>query len=584
SICFLTLVAQAAAVNPIPHPEHPRPDFERRPWVNLNGTWRFAFDAEDVGETQQWFESGKHTFEKEIVVPFPWESRLSGIGDTEYRGVAWYAREIEIPTGDGWQDKQPWLVIGACDWEAKVWVNGHLVGEHTGGYTPFAVSLAPHAEPGSKAFVVIRAKDITDPQQPVGKQVNWYTRTSGLWQTVYLEPRSAVHIQNLRFTCAPDLAKPEADCPINYDVTFNEAADNLRVELFVGDEPVGHGNTKVAGRLAAPKLWHPNTPHLYDARLVVKDGDTVVDEVHTYFGVRTVGTMTAPGRDYKYITLNGEPIYLRGALHQSFHPEGVYHYPDDAAVRSDYEYCKKIGLNFLRIHIKTPIPREIYWADKLGVLIMEDVPNYWKHTAQAQTWWEQAMRAAVTRDFNHPAIFAWCDFNETWGIGDGEYDAERQAWVADMYHLTKQLDPTRLCEDNSPCRYDHVITDINSWHFYINEYNRARDHIREVVEKTFPGSTFNYAKGYSQADAPLINSEYGGIGAGQGDQDISWCFKYLTNELRKHDKICGYVYTELSDIEWEHNGFMNYDRTDKEFGYDFWHPGFSLKDLNGADF
>ena len=171
------------------------------------------------------------------------------------------------------------------------------------------------------------------------------------------------------------------------------------------------------------------------------------------------------------------------------------------------------------------------------------------------------LRGNIARDYNHPSIISWCNFNETWGLGGNEYKemTDRQEWVREMYHLAKSLDTTRLIEDNSPCLYDHVETDINSWHFYINDYDRAKEHIANVVAETYPGSGFNYAGDNVQSDAPLINSEYGGISAGAGDKDVSWCFKYLTNELRLHPKICGYIYTELQDIEWEHNGFMNYD-------------------------
>jgi len=571
----------------IPWPEHPRPDFKREPWVNLNGVWDFAFDPDDAGEPYGWFLPGRHSFDRKIVVPFPWESRLSGIGETEYKGVAWYSREVTLPDGDEWKGKDAWLVIGACDFGVKVWVNGRLAGEHVGGYVPFDVNLSGFAGPGERVTVTIRAVDPTDPKQPTGKQIRWYTCTSGIWQTVYIEPRGKTYIQSLR--ALPNIAEGA----ITYEVTMtggrfahlalrspSGAFDAVRVK-----KPAGSDAVRATVKVQNPKLWSPDSPTLYPIHVELTDAQgNGVDRVASYFGLREISIGKAPSGDYQYIYLNGKPIYLRGALHQSFHPDGIYQYPGDTGMRSDYELCKRIGLNFLRIHIKVPVPRELYWADKLGVLIMEDMPNFWEHSDQARTWWRAMMRAAIERDFNHPAVFAWCLFNETWGFREGGYDADRRKWVTDMYHLAKRLDPTRLVEENSPCRYDHVVTDINSWHFYINDYNKARKHIREVVDKTYPGSAFNYAEGYKQTDAPLINSEYGGIGAGSGDQDISWCFKYLTNELRLHGKIGGYVYTELSDIEWEHNGFVNYDRSPKAFGYDFWHPGFSLADLNSSDF
>ncbi len=558
----------------------------REPWVNLNGKWKFAFDPSDVGEKEGWSRPGARELDREIVVPFPWESKLSGIGEN-YVGVGWYAREITLPDGDGWKGKNTWLVVGACDFTAKVWVNGQEAGEFTGGYLPFEVNLSSFAKPGGKAAIVIRAEDKTDLQQPLGKQHGWYTRTSGIWQTVYLEPRGSTFVAHLQSMADIKSASVKIVVSINgMDAGPRASSPEASFERGL---VIGRGRTAthhLSGRVREPQLWSPDSPRLYPVHIELTDANgAVVDRVSSYFGLREVSITKAPGRDYQYIYLNGQPIYLRGALHQSFHPDGIYQYPDDATMRGDYELCKKIGINMLRIHIKTPIPRELYWADKLGVLIMQDIPNFWHHSDQARAWYEQLLEGAIARDFNHPAIFAWVNFNETWGLDSpGPYDADRQKWVTQVHEKTKKLDPTRLVEDNSPCKYDHTITDINSWHFYINDYERAKKHIAEVVEKTYPGSTFNYAKGYAQRNEPLMNSEYGGISAGLGDQDISWCFKYLTNELRKHDRVCGYIYTELSDIEWEHNGFVNYDRSEKEFGYDFWHPGMTLKDLNSPDF
>lgn len=590
------------ATSDIPWPEHPRPDFKREPWINLNGQWPFAFDPDNKGVKEQWFIPGQHKFDRTITVPFPWESKLSGIGDTEYKGVAWYQREITVPDAEGWieawrqgwMNESVWLVIGACDFKTKVWVNGQLATEHVGGYTPFEVNLSKFAKPGEKAFVIIRVEDQTNPHQPTGKQVRWYTRTSGIWQTVYLEPRGHRYIRHIRTVANPKTG--EVAFSVYMDGSGmnslsvsspNNQFDTVSIGLSASGGDTYGRPREIRIKVRNPKPWTPESPLLYPAFFEIHDNlsDTICDRVDTYFGLREVSVGKAPGGDYQYIYLNGKPIYLLGALHQSFHPDGIYQYPDDATMRSDYELCKRIGLNFLRIHIKPPVPRELYWADKLGVMIMQDMPNTWEHSDQARKWWQETLEATVQRDFNHPATIAWCDFNETWGIGgrDG-YTKDIQQWVQRMYELTKKLDPTRLVEENSPCLYDHVATDINSWHFYINDYEKARTHIRKVVDRTYPGSEFNFAEGYKQNDAPLINSEYGGISAGKGDQDISWCFKYLTNELRLHDKIGGYVYTELSDIEWEHNGFVNYDRSSKEYGYDFWQPQFMLSDLNNLDF
>jgi len=292
--------------------------------------------------------------------------------------------------------------------------------------------------------------------------------------------------------------------------------------------------------------------------------------------MRTIGVVPLYEGGPNYVALNGEPIYLAGALDQSFNPWGVYTWPDDAAARRDVELTKQSGFNYLRIHIKLEDPRFLYWCDKLGVLLQCDMPCFgypgWSEIAKARH--EALIIGALERDFNHPCIFSWCLFNETWGLGDGrdfnvfKQSPDRHAWVESMYELAKSLDPTRLIEDQSPCHYDHVVSDLNSWHFYINDYEQARDHIANVVEQTYPGSGFNYVPGRAQSDAPLMNSEYGGIGAGSGDMDVSWCFRFLTNEQRKYEQICGYVYTELQDIEWEHNGFFDYDRSPKEFGYD----------------
>ena len=604
----------------IPRPEYPRPDFQRGTsegidWICLNGPWEFAFDPDDTGEQNRWFAAGSTTdsiYTLQIQVPYPWES-LAAWGDEEqadnatylsknayirpeevtcggldregnYRDeprhtIGWYRKTVSIP--ENWGDRRVILNFGAVDWEATVWVNGKIIGKNENGYLPFEFDITDALTPGEPARIVVRAYDAQDHgEQLAGKQIGWYERTSGIWQSVYLEPRNETHIAQCHIT--PDIDNASATFAVKVNGNLDPGF-NLRWRCDGQNGTVEVSNSETHWTITIPpeqlRLWDVDTPHLYDATLELLAENTVVDRIFTYFGMRKVSIAKAPGGDYQYIYLNNRPIYLLGALNQSFSPEGVYTFLTDEAIRRDIERAKEFGFNFLRLHIKVDEPRLYYWADKLGMLFMCDIPNFGDYTEKAKSRFVETLHGNIARDYNHPSIISWCNFNETWGLGGREYKDmhERQEWVREMYHLAKSLDTTRLIEDNSPCLYDHVETDINSWHFYINDYEDAKKHITNVVEKTYPGSAFNYAGGNVQSDAPLINSEYGGISAGAGDKDISWCFKYLTNELRLHPKICGYIYTELQDIEWEHNGFMNYDRSIKAFGYDY-------LDINTLDF
>jgi len=562
---------------------HPRPDWAR-PFVLLNGPWRFDFDPENAGIDNKWFES--HRFSRTIKVPFPWQSTLSGIGDTDYQGAAWYERDITIPSGLA--KRRIFLVFGAIDWQATVWVNGKVAIEHEGGYTPFEVELTDLVKPGETARVTVRAYDVTDKETPNGKQTGWYTRTGGIWQSVYLSFRGRSYTTQAHITPDIDAEQAAIDCTVEaassgrytVEVEAVEGARRFNTQKSISCKK-GLNKVQLLLPVEDPALWTPDSPTLYETRILLKRGSHTEDIVLTHFGMRKVSRGTYGDSEHEYILLNNKPIYLRGALHQSFHPDGIYTYPNDAALREDYVKAKEFGLNFIRIHIKVDNPRALYWADKLGILLMCDMPNFQCNSPASHQNWENVLRETIARDFNHPSIFSWCDFNETWGIMDGGYTREVQEWVRDMYLLTKELDPTRLVEDNSPCRYDHVVTDINSWHFYIDDFRGAAKHIANVVEQTFPGSQFNYIEGWKQDTAPLINSEYGGVSAGGGDRDIGWCFMYLTNLLRKYGKIGGYIYTELSDLEWAHNGFLNYDRSPKEFPYP---AGIKLADLQGDEF
>ena len=621
-----------------PRPEHPRPDFQRDRWINLNGRWRFSFDPQNVGEQRRWYRVSHPTaasrlgevndvvedpFGAEIIVPFPWESRLSQVNDPNYKGAAWYQRAIEVPAE--WNGLRPYLCFGAVDWSARVWVNGRFAVEHDGGYTPFEVDLSRFVKPGIPVTLTVRVWDACDADTPLGKQVDeWYTHSGGIWQTVWMEARPAVHLQRAHVT--PHLGAGRAD----FSVTIASPAEMADSECTLTIESVGglfptvertialeerQTTALVEVEVPSPRAWSPEDPFLYDCVLTLQSRGTLrspeppsqlppsgarrgqapepPDVITTYFGLREVTSQRWENRPYEYVFLNGEPVYLRGALDQAFHPDGLHAYPSDEAIRADIEAAKRFGLNFLRCHIKINDPRYYYWCDKLGMLVMYDFPSASIYTPKARANWEATFRESLARDYSHPCIFSWILFNETWGLEE-HTRPEGWRWVQRMYYLCKQLDPTRLVEDNSPYLYDHVTTDINTWHFYIGDYDQARRHVENVVSQTYEGSPYHFvggvygdieeAKEYKQGTQPLLNSEYAGISAWGGDRDISYSFKFLTTELRRHDVICGYVYTELTDVEWEHNGLLNYDRTPKEFGYDRFVQGMSPADLNAADF
>jgi hypothetical protein len=582
----------------IPRPEHPRPQFQRADWLTLNGPWEFRFDDLDEGVAAEWWQPGAAGFDRRIVVPFCWESELSGIHDTSGHQIGWYRRRVAIP--GGWGNRRVWLRFEAADWETTVWINGAEAGRHEGGYTPFALDVTDFVKPGEEATVVVRVFDPTDRHLPTGKQVaRWYTFTSGIWQTVWLEARPAAHVS--RLSLVPENRGDSWSVRVSLEAAGPDGTANVRISSPDSSVAAQQGALNLrggAGRFEAelavsnPKWWTPEDPQLYDLRIELSGAEGLADVVETYFGLRTIGRGPYGDAPHESVLLNGKPVYLRGALDQSFNPRGVHTAPTDEFLKRDMELAKSAGLNFLRIHIKPDEPRRLYWADKLGVLIMQDMPNTWEQSPKARQAWEATMRGVIERDRNHPSIIAWCLFNETWGLGTGlDYgqdflqDTDTQQWVLAMWREVKErIDPTRLVEDNSPDKRDHVKTDLNSWHFYIDDYERSRAHIEEVVAGTQPGSAFNYVPGFEQDTAPLINSEYGAVSAGGGDRDISWGFRYLTTQLRRHEKIQGYIYTELSDIEFEHNGFYNYDRSAKEFGYDAFAEGMTVADLQGADF
>lgn len=560
-------------MNIIPRAEHPRPDYARKNWLNLNGEWQFGFgDKDECPE-----------LDKTIVVPYSWAAPLSGVAE-DVKGTGWYRRAVRFDAQD-----DVWLVIGAADYESKVWVNGQFAGENVGGYDEIRINVTEFWKKGEENEILVCVTDKDGTHQTRGKQ--GYGEIRGIWQTVYLEEAPKAYLENLKIEtkCTGEVVikawiQSDTDKTETLAACFDGKVWEKEVCLKKGEN-----EAEIAFVIENVQLWDTENPYLYEG--CVKLGQ---DEVQTYFGVREIGFACFEGREYPWVTLNGKPVYLNGTLDQSFNPKGFFTLPDEEDVKAEVQRLKDIGLNMVRLHIKPEEPRKLYWLDKLGVLVWADMVCFWGEPDEAtRAQYEKEYKAFLKRDWNHPSIMAWIIFNETWGLftkaGDKMriYKKETQNWVRSMYEMTKAMDATRLAEDNSACNYDHVISDMNTWHFYINGYMSVKEHIDTACKGAYAGSEWNYIDGNRNRCVPLINSECGmvwGVQDSAGDSDLAWHYHYMLNEYRLHDNLCGFVFTEFHDVVNEFNGYYRIDNQKKHFGYDVLGMGMELKDLHAKDF
>ncbi len=574
----------------MPLPEYPRPDFRREMWQNLNGMWAFSFDPAERGMTEGW-NLGDHEFDQTIMVPFPWGSNLSGVEDGA--DIGWYQRELTVDRT--WQGQRVFITVGASDWETTVWFDGTLLGKHQGGYVPFSFELTNLIRYGASQKLVIRVDDARREFTLYGKQ--GYGNARGIWQTVYLEARGKAYLDALHFT--PDIEEHRVKA-VAYLAEPADGDLTITMKIKAPSGPILHQGTIPAGRdkgvfeipVPDPRLWTLDDPYLYEVEATL--GEEVV---YSYFGMRKISVVNLPGTEIPYIALNNEPLYVQLTLDQSYHKDGFYTFPSDQFIQEEIMRSKSIGLNGIRTHIKVEVPRKLYWADKLGLLVMEDLPNSWgepDESMQAES--EYTLREMIRRDYNHPSIFSWVIFNETWGLSTAtgkdengremrEYLPETQAWVASMYYLAKSMDQTRLVEDNSICcGRGHTETDINSWHAYLPGWEWG-DYLENLTSHTYEGSTFDFEKGFKQGRQPNINSECGnvwGYEGSTGDVDWSWDYHRMINTFRTYPKVGGWLYTEHHDVINEWNGYWRFDRTEKETGLGKIMEGMDLNDLHAA--
>ncbi len=543
--------------------QHPSPDKFRTKWLSLNGEWEFSFD--------------EPIFDKTINIPFSWTCSLSGINEPDRKGTAYYRRKISYDCGKN----RLFIIFGGVDYSCKVWINGVQTAMHEGGYCRFEIDITELWNSDENA-IIVEATDFDCDDQMYGKQ--GYGNIRGIWQDVYLEERPQNYIKSFRISTAIN-----GNVEIKTDIAgkFDKLSAEIDGSVYETGSNVLHLN------IENPNLWSPETPYLYDCKLQLYSGEEI-DEVNTYFGIREIGMGKFDGNTY--ITLNRKPVYINAALDQSFNTKGFFTLPNDNYAEEEIRSAKALGLNAIRIHIKAEEKTKLYWADKLGIMIIQDIPCFWGNpTQKAKERFEKQMYKIIERDINHPSIISWVIFNETWGLktfngsgaNDWIYEKSTQEWVRTLYRDLKKYDPTRLIEDNSPCNRDHVETDINSWHFYINGYENIKKEFDRVSEQFACGSGENFTESNTMSDVPVMNSEcgnYWGIKGNAGDSDISWHYKYMMNEYRLHDRLCGFVFTEFKDVINEFNGYYRIDGSRKYFGYDYFVPEMTVCDLHSADY
>lgn len=593
SLIFITLESLA-----IPREEYPRPQFQRQDWMNLNGEWSYTFDFVGSGMEKRLNES--KGFDGKITVPFCPESKLSGVEYTDFINNIWYQRNIQIPSE--WVGKNIMLNFGAVYYNSEIFIDGNLAGRHFGGSTSFSIDITKFVADGKEHSLVVHA--YSDPRtcmQPAGKQnvrLNqfecMYTRCTGIWQTVWMEPVDPNAL--FRTHVITDIDQNQI---ILHPTFYGESDGTLTVTLKEGKKIVASKTVKASNNstivlpVKSPKLWSTEDPFLYDLTYTVKDASgNVIDEVDSYLGMRKIHV------NGNKVYLNNRPFYQRLVLDQGYYPDGIWTAPSDEALKRDIQLSLEAGFNGARLHQKVFEDRYHYWADKLGYITWGEAPSWGMDTNSPEvarnfmTEWSEE----ILRDRNHPSIITWTPMNEEWWPDRVQFPR----FVSDVYDLTKALDPTRpVCDVSGGV---HVKTDIWTTHNYEQDPEKLQNSIfngerwYQAPTKSTPPhrknvgfnrpqeqNLYDYPR-YEKADMPYILDELGGIkwtkGQDQqtGNSNSSWGYGEPPHSLEEFydrlegqidalmnisDNVWGYTYTQLTDVEQEQNGIYFYDRTPK---------------------
>lgn len=567
---------------------YPRPQMRRKQWIELNGQWDFAFD-----EAVQWTEPKQVKWTQTICVPFAPETPASGIHDTGFHPSCWYRRAFAAPKLE--KDHRLLLHFGAVDYQASVWVNGQLVVRHEGGYTPFHADITDALISASKQTVIVQALD--DPHdlaKPRGKQdwqpeahSIWYPRTSGIWQTVWMEVVPPTWIEYVRWT--PNYGRWEIGLEVQL---AGQKRDDL--ELFVklsarnivqAEDRYRISSNEISRQitLADPGiddyrnelLWYPHSPQLMDAELELRGRkDNVIDSIKSYTALRSISVLG------NRLVLNGKPYPLQMVLDQGYWPESGLTALDDHALRHDVELAKKMGFNGVRKHQKIEDPRFLYWADKLGLLVWEEMPSCYRFTRHSVRRLTRQWEEAIRRDISHPCIIAWVPFNESWGVPDLPDSPAQRNCIQALYHLTRTLDPTRPVIGNDG--WESAATDIIGIHDYDHDprqiaqrYGHSGQSVSDLLANERPGHRILMLPGFAYQGQPIMLTEFGGIAYSKDvshtwgysrartADDLSALYAHLLATVRSLPLLAGFCYTQFTDTYQEANGLLYMDRTPK---------------------
>ncbi|HXC97908.1 MAG TPA: glycoside hydrolase family 2 TIM barrel-domain containing protein [Verrucomicrobiae bacterium] len=521
-------------------PDYPRPQLVRTDWFNLNGLWDYAITPDSANEAPP--------FAGKILVPFPVESALSGVmTHFDEHSKLWYHRSFSMP--ESWHGRRIRLHFGAVDWRCQVQVNGHNIGQHQGGYDAFTFDITDALRWKDAEEITVCVTDPTEGDQPRGKQLRkpegiFYTSTSGIWQTVWLEPVPELCIDGLK-------SVPDVDAKaLRLRAAVNGFSDTVRIKAVasIGGKEIGSvtgpANADLILGVPNPHLWSPDDPFLYDLKVTLQDGDKVLDSVSSYFGMRKIG-LRKDEQGFTRIALNDEFTFEVGTLDQGFWPDGIYTAPTDAALRSDIEFLKSAGFNLTRKHVKVEPDRWYYWCDKLGLLVWQDMPSANNATVDGRRDFENELHRMVAGLGNHPSIIVWVLFNEGWG----QFDTEPLA------QGLKELDPSRLVDDASGWTDMHA-GDLIDMHSYPGPDAPSPEPHRAAVLGEFGGLGLSI-EGHSWS------TNCWGYVMLPNDRELASQYAQLFKHVWRMHVLRGLsavVYTQTSDVETECNGLQTYDR------------------------